>query len=127
MGPDAIPEPPAAPETPRQRGIGLGGLLLGLCVCLCALGSGCLGAWLLVRPLAAELATRPPVIVLDPRNALHGLPADRVGAVIARQRALARRLADRGVLVLDSQAVVEAPAGLVVRTGPDAPGQDGQP
>lgn len=127
MGPDAIPEPSAAPETSRQRGIGIGWLLLALCLCLGSLASGYLGAWLLVRPLAADLATRPPVIVLDAREALRGLPADRVGAVIARQRALARRLADGGVLVLDSQAVVEAPAGLVVRTGPEAPGREGRP
>ncbi|WP_295587455.1 hypothetical protein [uncultured Lamprocystis sp.] len=127
MGPDAFPERSAAPETARRPGIGVGGLLLGLCVCLCTLASGYLGAWLQVRPLVADLATRPPVIILDARDVLQGLPADQVGAVIARQRALARRLADGGVLVLDRQAVVEAPAALVVRTGPEAPGQEGRP
>jgi hypothetical protein len=111
----------------RARGVGLGWVLLALGVCLGALASGYVGAWWLVRPLAAELATRPSVLILDTREALRGLAADQVGAVIARQSALARRLADGGVLVLNSQAVIEAPTGLVVRTGPDAPGQEARP
>jgi len=53
--------------------------------------------------------------------AVRPLPAERVDAAIAAQRTLARRLADAGVLVLDPQAVLEAPAGLVVRAGPDGP------
>jgi hypothetical protein len=114
MGLDALP------NASRRRDPGIAWLATTLGLCLCALASGYLGAWLHMRPLAAALATRPPVIVLDTHEALRGLPADQVGAVIARQRALARRLADSGVLVLDSQAVVEAPAGLVVGPEPDA-------
>jgi hypothetical protein len=112
--------PEAAPDASRRRDPGIAWLATTLGLCLCALASGYLGAWLQVRGLAAALATRPPTVVLDARAALRGLPADRVGAAIARQRALARRLAGSGVLVLDSQAVVEAPAGVVVGPEPDA-------
>jgi len=127
MGPETAPDASATPHAARRPGVGFGWRLLAGGVCLGALASGYLGAWLQMRPLAADLATRPPVIVLDARAALRGLPADQVGAVIARQRALARRLADGGVLVLDSHAVVEAPAGLIVRTGPQAPDPEVRP
>lgn len=121
------PDPAITPEAERARGVRRGWLLSALGVCLGAFACGYASAWWLVRPLAAELATRPPVIILDTREALRGLDADQVGAVIARQRALARRLADGGVLVLDSQAVVEAPASVFVRPGPETPGQEGRP
>ena len=117
---EVTPDASVTPEAARPHGVRHDWRLLALGVCLGALASGYVGAWWRVRPLAAELAIRPPVIVLDTREALRGLAADRVGAAIAQQRALARRLADSGVLVLDSQAVVEAPAGLVVGPEPDA-------
>jgi len=79
---------------------------------LATLASGALGAFLAVRPLRSDLATRPPVVILDAAEALRGVPAGQVGPVIARQRDIARRLAAGGVLVLDPQAVVAAPAGL---------------
>jgi hypothetical protein len=87
-----------------------------LVLALASLASGSLGALLAVRPLLAELATRPPVLILDSAGALRGLPATQVGPAITRQRDIARRLADGGVLVLDPQAVVAAPAGLFLRT-----------
>jgi predicted permease len=90
---------------------------------LATLASGALGAFLAVRPLRSEFATRPPVVILDTAEALRGVPAAQVGPVIARQRAIARRLAAGGVLVLDPQAVVAAPAGLYLRTAP----QDADP
>jgi len=86
---------------------------------LAILASGALGAFLALRPLRSEFATRPPVVILDAAEALRGLPAGQVGPVIARQRDIARRLAAGGVLVLDPQAVVAAPAGLYLRTASD--------
>ena len=86
------------------------GWWLLLVMALAILASGYLGALLAVRPLLGELATRPPVLIIDSAAALRGLPATQVGPAIIRQRDLARRLADGGVLVLDPQAVVAAPA-----------------
>jgi hypothetical protein len=94
---------------------------------LSTLASGCLGALLAVRPLLGELATRPPVLILDAAGALRGLPAPQVGPAIARQRDLARRLAAGGVLVLDPQAVVAAPPGLFLRSEPPPADPGGRP
>jgi hypothetical protein len=104
---------------------GAGWLLLVLALAI--LTSGSLGARLAVRPLRGELATRPPVLILDAAEALRGVPAAQVGPAIVRQRDLARRLADGGVLVLDPQAVVAAPAGLYLRTEPQEADPGGRP
>ncbi len=87
-----------------------------LVLALAILASGYLGARLAVGPLLGELATRPPVLILDSAGALRGLPALQVGPAITRQREIARRLAAGGVLVLDPQAIVAAPDGLFLRT-----------
>jgi hypothetical protein len=96
-------------------------------IVLAILASGYLGARLAVRPLLGELATRPPVLILDSAGALRGLPVAQVGPAITRQRDLARRLADGGVLVLDPQAVVAAPAGLFLRTAQQPADTGGRP
>ena len=94
---------------------------------LASLASGSLGALLAVRPLLGELATRPPVLILDAAVALRGLDAAQVGPAITRQRDIARRLASDGVLVLDPQAVVAAPTGLFLRTDPEPADPGGRP
>jgi hypothetical protein len=107
----------------RPRGVGW----LLLVLVLATLASGYLGALLAVRPLLSEFATRPPVLILDAAGALRGLPAAQVGPAITRQRDIARRLADGGVLVLDPQAVVAAPAGLFLRPDPQPADPGGRP
>ena len=106
-------QPPASASVRMPWPRGSGWLLV---LTLAILASGYLGARLAVRPLLGELATRPPVLILDAAGALRRLDAAQVGPAITRQRDIARRLADGGVLVLDPQAVVAAPAGLFLRT-----------
>jgi hypothetical protein len=99
---------------PAPRGRAAGGAVRILAVPLVAAAVSFLGAQLALRPVVAELATRPPVLVLDLAQAVHGLAPDRVDAAIARQRAIAHRLAQGGVLVLDAQAVLDVPPNLVL-------------
>jgi hypothetical protein len=106
------PEP--APITATPRGLGLGRVVLSIGVPLIALASGYLGAHLALRPVVAALATRPPVLILDLAQAVRGLAPAQVDAVIARHRAIAHQLAQGGVLVLDAQAVLDAPPTLVL-------------
>jgi hypothetical protein len=114
------PDPTSAhPAQPRRRW----GAVPLVAVALLALAGGYLGGQLALRPVLAELPTRPPVLILDVAQAVRGLAPAQVDAAIAYQRAVARRLADGGVLVLDPQAVIEAPAGLFVRTAPDREGR----
>ena len=85
--------------------------MLGLAA---ALGSGWLGGWWASRDLRAELALRPPVLVLDLATAVRGAPPEAVDEYLSRQLAAARQLAAGGFLVLDAQAVLAAPPGLTV-------------
>ena len=103
-----MPPDPKARATPPRRDPGT--LALAGVVLVVALGAGYLGAQFALRPVRAALETRPPVVVLDLATVLKGAEADAVGRVIAAQRALATRLAAGGVLVLDAQAVLAAPA-----------------
>jgi hypothetical protein len=79
-----------------------------------ALGSGSLGGWWVTREVRAELALRPPVLVLDLSAAVRSVPPEEVDAALARQLTVARQLAAGGFLVLDAQAVLAAPPGLSV-------------
>lgn len=114
MPPD--PAPPAPPtKPPRERGGG-GAMILVVAV-VSGLAGGFLGAQWAARPLQAELATRPPVIVLDLASALDGLEPEEATRIITRYRDVARKLADGGVLVLDKQAVLAAPEGAMLPGG----------
>jgi len=84
-------------------------LLLGMAA---AVGAGFLGAQSTVRRLEAELALRPPVILVDIAAAVQGAEPTAFAAVAARERAQAERLAAGGFLVLDAQAVIAAPPEL---------------
>jgi hypothetical protein len=101
------PDPKARATTPRWEP---GTLALAGGVLAVALGAGYLGAQVALRPVRTALETRPPVVVLDLATVLQGVAAESAGAVIAAQRELATRLAEGGVLVLDAQAVLAAPA-----------------
>ena len=109
MPPDTF----AAPPSPWAWAIlGLAG----------ALTAGALAGWWVSKDLRAELALRPPALVLDLATAVRGAPPEAVDELLARQLATARQLAAGGFLVLDAQAVLAAPAGLTV-TPPGAIGE----
>jgi hypothetical protein len=74
-----------------------------------AVASACVGAWWASERLLAELTLRPPVVLFDMAGAVRDVSPERLAAVVARETARARRLAEGGVLVLDSQAVIAAP------------------
>lgn len=105
MPPDAVTAPRREPSA------------IVILVALVGLASGYLGAAIAVRPLRDALATRPPVLIADLAAALDGVAPQRAGAVIARHREAAERLADGGVLVLDAQAVLAAPADASLKLG----------
>jgi hypothetical protein len=77
-----------------------------------AAGSGYLGARWAAESLSTELALRPPVILFDMAEAVRGAGPARLGAVVAREKEQAERLAKGGFLVLDAQAVIAAPPEL---------------
>ncbi len=83
--------------------------LVVLVVGVVAAGAGLLGAHTTARRLEAELALRPPVILIDIAAAVQGAEPTAFAAVAARERAQAERLAAGGFLVLDAQAVIAAP------------------
>ena len=87
-----------------------------------ALGSGWLGGWWVTRDVRAELALRPPALVVDLAATLRSAPPQDIDAALARQLATARQLAAGGFLVLDAQAVLAAPPELTV-TPPGALGE----
>jgi hypothetical protein len=66
------------------------------------------------KDLRAELALRPPALVLDLATAVRSAPPEVVDELLARQLATARQLAAGGFLVLDAQAVLAAPPELTV-------------
>ena len=79
-----------------------------------ALTAGALAGWWVSRDLRAELALRPPALVLDLAAAVRAAPREAVDELLARQLATARQLAAGGFLVLDAQAVLAAPPELTV-------------
>ena len=83
-----------------------------LAVLAAAVASACVGAWWAWDQLRAELTLRPPVVLFDMAGAVRDVSPERLAAVVARESARARRLAEGGVLVLDAQAVISAPPGL---------------
>jgi hypothetical protein len=86
-------------------------------------GAGYLGAWLAVRDVENDLALRPPVLVLDVATAARGADPERIADVLAGHNAKVRRLAEAGLLVLDAQAVLAAPADLYLEGDAGPPGR----
>jgi hypothetical protein len=101
-----VPPDSFAPHPPKWQWA-----LLGLAA---ALGSGWLGGWWVTRDVRAELALRPPALVLDLSAAVRSAPPEDLDAALARQLTVARQLAAGGFLVLDAQAVLAVPPGLTV-------------
>jgi hypothetical protein len=83
--------------------------------------SGYFGARWTAESLHAELVLRPPVILFDIAGAVRGAGTSQLGAVVARGKEQAERLAKGGFLVLDAQAVIAAPPELyLAKTGTPA-------
>ncbi len=99
------------PDTPMAQFSLWPYALLGLAG---ALAAGTLGGWWVSRELRAELALRPPALVLDLAKVVRSAPPEAVDELLARQLATARQLAAGGFLVLDAQAVLAAPPELTV-------------
>lgn len=89
-----------------------GGWLILIAAPLAGLAAGYLGARLALHPYDAALATRPPVLVQNLAALLRDAEPDQAAAVIAESQRTARRLAEGGVLVLDANAVLAAPADM---------------
>ena len=104
---------PEIRDSPATRS-GRGGSpwVLVLSVLAAAIASVWVGAWWARESLRAELTLRPPVVLFDMAGAVRDVPPERLAAVVARETARARRLAEGGVLVLDAQAVIAAPPDL---------------
>ena len=66
------------------------------------------------RQLETALAVRPPVVVLDLAGAARETDPAQLAALLDAYRTTAERLAGRGLLVLERQAVLAAPAGLTL-------------
>jgi hypothetical protein len=79
-----------------------------------ALAAGVLAGWWVSKEVRAELALRPPALVLDLAAAVRTAPPEAVDELLARQLATAKKLAAGGFLVLDAQAVLAAPPELTV-------------
>ncbi len=108
---DAVPL--TGPQTREPTGArDVPALVVVLVVGVVATGAGFLGAHTTARRLEAELALRPPVILIDIAAAVQGAEPTAFAAVAARERAQAERLAAGGFLVLDAQAVIAAPPEL---------------
>ena len=81
------------------------------------LGGGVLGAHWATRDLRADLALRPPILVMDLATLAQGDDPKAIGESIAHGLNAARRLGEGGVLVLDAQAILGAPADLLLDPG----------
>jgi hypothetical protein len=81
------------------------------------LGSGVLGATWATGDLRADLALRPPILVMDLATLAQGEDPQAIGQSIAHGLNAARRLGEGGVLVLDAQAILGAPADLLLDPG----------
>jgi hypothetical protein len=99
---------------PAPSGRAVSPWVLVLPVLIVAVASACIGAWWAWEQLRAELMLRPPVVLFDMAGAVRDVPPAHLAAVVARETARARRLAEGGVLVLDAQAVIAAPPELYI-------------
>jgi len=85
-----------------------------------AVGGFSAGAWSL-RELHADLASRPPVAILDVAKVVQGTPGATGETAEAHSRRIldkvsgqVKTLSDAGYVVLDSKAVLGAPEDLYV-------------
>jgi hypothetical protein len=73
---------------------------------------GYLSAQWTTQGLREELALRPPVVIADMTSLAQGGDPRSVGQTLARGLEAASKLAQGGIVVLDSQAVIAAPPDL---------------
>lgn len=94
-----------------------------LLVALIAVAVSGTGLFWMHRELAAALALRPPILILDLAGAARAADPAHLPALLEDSRRTAERLAGQGALVLDRQAVLAAPVGLTLtdREVRDAP------
>jgi uncharacterized protein YneF (UPF0154 family) len=97
----------------------LKGLLLTLLVGAASGAGG--GYYITLRLFQVELLSRPPIAVIDMATVITGTPDQpgeavgaKTGRVLLALRAKAGKLAQAGYIVLDAQAVIEAPEDLYV-------------
>lgn len=64
--------------------------------------------------LERALAVRPPVVVLDLAGAARAADPARLKRRLEDYRRTAEQLSDQGLLVLDGQAVLAAPPGVIL-------------
>jgi hypothetical protein len=77
-----------------------------------AAASGYLSAHWTTQGLREELALRPPVVIADLTGLANSGDPRSVGETLARGLEAASKLAQGGIVVLDSQAVIAAPPEL---------------
>lgn len=117
------PEQPAA--EPARGGLSLGvfAALLAWPIVVFAVGAWLGYGWIRARVLAdveAQLRERPPIAVIAADDYLEPGKADAasVKRSLAKFVDHARKLSDAGYVVLDRQAVIDAPAQLAVKPTP---------
>ncbi|KAA0576180.1 hypothetical protein F1643_21545 [Azospirillum sp. INR13] len=112
-GPDGVPSPaPAARQNAGRKPDILDGMLRFVLTVVVSVGVAYLGMGHRVALLEAEIAARPPVIVVDFTKmaaALQGQPNDVIETAMGRVRGDIRRLQEGGYIVLDGQSVLAAP------------------
>ena len=127
MVPDTDTGSPSARMAGRLSGVTLPvWAAIGL-VLATAVVSGYLGARWAAEDLRGGLALRPPVVLFDRAGAVRGVAPDRLAAVVAREKARAKRLADAGFLVLDAQVAIAAPPDLSIDSAATFEGVGGAP
>ncbi|WP_245232215.1 hypothetical protein [Thiorhodococcus minor] len=106
-----IRTPPRRTCKPTPTGYGWPPSMLALLVSVVVTGTGLI--WM-QRELDRSLAVRPPIVVLDLSAAARETDPARLKTLLDHYRTTAERLAGQGLLVLDRQAVLAAPKGLIL-------------
>ncbi|MFZ2449248.1 MAG: hypothetical protein WAW36_01865 [Methylovulum miyakonense] len=95
------------------------GLALGLAALVLGMAGGSLAAYLMLKTPLARLNLTTPVFVLDRARLIQSLPPDasqeQMSQTVEAWTTLGRKLSAAGYLVIDSTAVVAAPADVYVR------------
>ncbi|MBB3268343.1 hypothetical protein FHW79_006018 [Azospirillum sp. OGB3] len=103
---------PVGDQPPRRKPDLLDGVLRFVLTVAASVAVAYVGMGHRVAQLEAELAARPPVIVVDFTKmaaALQGQAPDIIDTAMGRVRGDIRRLQEEGYVVLDGQSVLAAP------------------
>ena len=133
---DEVAAPSSAErQTSGRKPDALDGVLRFVLTVVVSVGVAYLGMGHRVALLEAEVAARPPVIVVDftkMATALKGQPAEAIEMAMGRVRGDIHRLQEDGYIVLDGQSVLAAPDGAMMMPAaaksdsPPAPQAGGQ-